>query len=234
MDRLVRVSASLVSMLCLSAALAYGQGLSTATLSGAVVDSDGGVIPGATVVVKNDATGVSNTVVTTGSGTFSVPSIASGTYTLTVSLVGFKSVSIKDVSVAASSVTNIPKITLQVGQLSETVEVKGGAGLVQTQSPAVSSTISTDQINNLPNSTRNALNFVTFLPGVDTTTTSRASTVMGLPQSTINITLDGQSIQDNFLKTTDGFFARVTPRDDAVEQVTVTTAGAAASAAGQG
>ena len=91
MGRLARVSASLVSVLCLTAMLASGQGLSTSTLSGAVVDSDGGVIPGATVVVKNDATGVSNTVVTNGSGTFSVPSIASGTYTVTVSLLGFKS-----------------------------------------------------------------------------------------------------------------------------------------------
>ena len=53
---------------------------------------------------------------------------------------------------------------------------------------------------------------------------SRDSTVNGLPQSAINITIDGISAQDNHLKTGDGFFARVSPRLDAIEEVTVSTA----------
>jgi hypothetical protein len=58
--------------------------------------------------------------------------------------------------------------------------------------------------------------------------------VSGLPRSSINITLDGMSIQDNYLKTTDGYFARLTPLLDSVEEVTVTTAGNTADATGQG
>jgi len=233
MSRILRIVSAVLTV-CALAGGANAQSVATSTLSGVVVDTAGGVIPGATVVVKNDATGVSNTVVTNESGAFSVPSIPGGTYVVTVTLSGFKTASIKNVTVATATVVTLPKIALEVGQLSEVVDVRGGSPLVQTQVPTVSSTISTDQINSLPNSTRNALNFVTFLPGVDTTTTNRASTVMGLPQSTINITLDGASVQDNYLKSTDGFFTRVTPRPDAIEQVTVTTAGASASAAGQG
>ncbi len=63
---------------------------------------------------------------------------------------------------------------------------------------------------------------------------SRASTINGLPQSSINITIDGVSAQDNFNKTTDGFFARVSPRLDAVEEVTVSTAAQGSATTGQG
>jgi hypothetical protein len=72
-------------------------------------------------------------------------------------------------------------------------------------------------VSNLPLVSRNALDFITFLPGVNTPGGNRDSTVNGLPQSTINITIDGMNIQDNYLKTTDGFFARMSPRLDAVE-----------------
>jgi len=58
--------------------------------------------------------------------------------------------------------------------------------------------------------------------------------VNGLPQSSINITVDGVSVQDNYLKTTDGFFARMSPRLDAVEEVTVTSAGNGADTTSMG
>ena len=60
------------------------------------------------------------------------------------------------------------------------------------------------------------------------------STVNGLPQSSINITLDGVNIQDNTLKSTDGFFAIVSPRLDAIEEASLTSAAQGADASGQG
>ena len=105
---------------------------------------------------------------------------------------------------------------------------------MQTTSTAIATTIQVDQINRLPTATRNALNFVMFLPGVDTATISRNSTVDGLPQSSIAITLDGMSVQDDYQKTTGGFFARVPPRQDAVEEITVSSATPGADASGQG
>src|SRR5690606_14770009 len=78
------------------------------------------------------------------------------------------------------------------------------------------------------------MDFVTFVTGVSTPDSNRASTVNGLPQGAINITLDGVNIQDNTLKTSDGFFSIVSPRLDAIEEVTVTTAAQGADGAGQG
>ena len=106
--------------------------------------------------------------------------------------------------------------------------------MIQTQASAAASTVTTNQIANLPVTSRSTLEFVTFLPGVQTPGGSRDSIVNGLPQSSISITLDGVSIQDNHLKTTDGFFARLSPRLDAVEEVTLTSAGNGANASAQG
>jgi hypothetical protein len=68
------------------------------------------------------------------------------------------------------------------------------------------------------------MDFVTLLPGVTTTGGNRQSQINGLPSGVVNITLDGVNIQDNTLRSTDGFFAAVSPRLDAIEEVTVTTA----------
>ena len=106
--------------------------------------------------------------------------------------------------------------------------------IVQTQSPTVSSTVTSTQITKLPLTARSAMDFVNFLPGVSTPAGNRDATINGLPRGMINITLDGVNIQDNTLRSTDGFFAIVSPRLDSVEEVTVTTATQGAGDAGQG
>src|SRR5207302_1257707 len=127
------------------------------------------------------------------------------------------------------------RVTLSVGALEENVTVVGDSGLVvQTQPPAVATRRWATQLISLPLTSRNALDSLTSLPGFNTSGTARDSTISGMPKSAINITLDGMSIQDNYLKTSDGFFARLQPSLDAVEEVTVTTAGNTADVNGQG
>ena len=112
---------------------------------------------------------------------------------------------------------------------------QGGSEIIQTQSAGGLDDASTrTRSSKLPTGSRSALDFVTSLPGVNTPGGSRDSTVNGLPQSAINITIDGISAQDNHLKTGDGFFARVSPRLDAIEEVTVSTAAQDAANTGQG
>ncbi len=211
----------------------HGQGGSTtSTISGVVVDSGGGIVPGADVVAKHDATGVTQSATTNSEGAFSFPRLNIGTYTVTVSLQGFKTVVVKDVVLTSTQPASV-KAVLEVGGLAEQVVVSSSSEIVQTQSATISSTINTNQITQLPLTTRSAMDFVNFLPGVSTPAGNRDATINGLPQGVINITLDGINIQDNTNRSTDGFFAIVSPRLDAIEEVSVTTAGQGADA-GQG
>ena len=212
--------------------LAQGGG-TTASIAGAVVDTSGAVIPGADVKVKNNATQAEFSAVTSENGTFSVPALQPGTYTVTITLMGFKTAIVNDVVVNAGVPASV-RVALEVGGLEESVTVEGGSEIVQTQTAAVSTTLDTNQIAKLPVGSRSVLDFVVNLPGVNTPGGSRNSTINGLPQSTINITVDGMSVQDNHLKTGDGFFARVSPRLDAIDEVTVASAASDAGATGQG
>ncbi|HEY0876733.1 MAG TPA: carboxypeptidase regulatory-like domain-containing protein [Vicinamibacterales bacterium] len=216
--------------LCFNPTTASAQG-ATSSISGTVVDSAGGAIPGATVVVTNES-GASFDTVTNAEGVFNVPALAAGGYKVSVSLTGFKTAVI-DVQVAPGTPAAV-KAVLEVGQISETVNVSSSSELVNTQTPIVASTLNADQLNRMPTATRNALNAVTFLPGINTATTNRESRINGLPESFVQITLDGVSNNDNFLRSSDSFFASVTPRQDAVEAVTVVTAAAGANVGGSG
>src|SRR5688572_2195280 len=82
---------------------AYAQGSGTTSLSGVVTDTDGGVIPGATVIVKNDATGVSYETVSSSTGAFTVPALDAGTYTATVSLSGFKTAIVSNIRILTAT-----------------------------------------------------------------------------------------------------------------------------------
>jgi len=213
---------------------AFAQGGIFSTLSGTVVDSEGLPIPGANVKITNNATGQEIDLVSGGEGGFTAPNINSGNYSVSVELAGFRTTTLSSVSVAAGIPTAV-KVAMQVGAIAENVTVVGeSATVVQSQSPAISINLTGAQITSLPLTSRNALDSLTSLAGFNTSGTARNSTVSGLPRSAINITLDGMSVQDNFLKTTDGFFARLSPLLDSVEEVTVTTAGNTADATGQG
>src|SRR5262245_23026670 len=225
----------LMILMCASictSAFAQG-GAVTGSLSGLVVDKDGGVIPGATVEIKNNATSEKTIVVTNSSGVFTAPSLNAGTYTVTVTLQGFKTQIIEAVRLLSAQSTAVPKVVLEVGAISETVKVTAASEMIHTQQTTVSNTITAESIKNLPVVSRNALSFVIFLPNVQTPGTARASTVAGLPQSAINISIDGVTTS-NLLQSGDGFFSMVTPRLDAVEEVTLSIAGESADSSAQG
>ena len=233
---LLRLALSLV-ILAAGATSALAQSGTTRTaLSGTVLDSGGGALPGVSVEVKHNRTGVVTATVTNGTGVFDIPAIDAGFYTITLSLSGFRSVVLTDVELLSGTPRAI-KVTLDVGQITEAVEIRGGAQLVQTQSTTIASTIRVDQISNLPLITRNGINLAVFMPGVDTATNNhsqRQSTFSGLPTSALSITVDGANIQDKYTRSTDGFFANIHPKLDLIEEVTVSSATAGADAAGQG
>jgi Carboxypeptidase regulatory-like domain/TonB dependent receptor-like, beta-barrel/TonB-dependent Receptor Plug Domain len=204
---------------------------SAASISGVVKDTEGAVMPGVSVVIKNDTSGASQEVTTDGEGRYQVTALGAGSYTVTATLSGFKVATSKNIRVAPGQPVSIP-LTLEIGQLEETVVVTSSSELINTENGTVAATLNSDQLTRMPTATRNALNAVAFLPGVNTTGTNRDSTINGLPENFLSITLDGVSNNDNFLRNTDGFFASVTPRQDAVEAVSVTLSAAGAQVGG--
>lgn len=234
MKVLVKVLATVIVAASLAAALG-AQGGVTSSISGTVVDANGGVLPGASVEVRGVATGAVLTTVTNAAGVFSVPSVDPAAYTVTVSLAGFKNYVIDDLVVRLGTPASV-KAVLTVGGVNEVVQVRSaGNELVNTQTPTVAATLTGDQINKMPVTSRNLVNAVAFLPGVSSSSgVVRDSTFNGLPGSFVAINLDGINDNENLQKESTGFFATISPRQDAVEAVTVTTAGAGADVGGHG
>ncbi len=220
MKRRVFTALAIISFVASTSVIAFGQ--VTSSISGTVTDPNGAVVSGASVTVKNAASGSEFKTVTSNQGAYIVPSLGAGNYIVIVTASGFKSATVKGVEIDAGIPATV-NVTLEVGQASETVVVQGGAEIVQTQTANISTTLNTNQIINLPLVSRNPVNFVSTMVGVNTPRDIRNSTINGLPESAIDITLDGINVQDNFNKTTDGLFVRVAPTLDSIEEVTVST-----------
>jgi hypothetical protein len=224
-----RIALVVVLFVTLGPVVAHAQ--STASISGVVKDADGSVLPGVSVTVRNDTSGATQEVTTDAEGRYQATALGAGSYTVSATLSGFKTATAKSISVAPGQPVSIP-LMLEIGQLEETVWVTSSSELINTQNGTVAATLNSDQLLRMPTPTRNALNAVAFLPGINTTGTNRDSTINGLPESFLSITLDGVSNNDNFLRNTDSFFASVTPRQDAVEAVAVTLSAAGAQVGG--
>jgi outer membrane receptor protein involved in Fe transport len=152
----------------LSAAPALAQA-TTGTLRGTVADPNGGVIAGATVTAKNEATGATSpTTSTSGEGTFEFSGLPPGPYTVTVEAAGFKRAVSTAVRVNAG-IVNPVNVALEAGAVSETVTVVAGTEeVVQREQSQISHTVDTRRIEELPsNAAGSGLDTLALLaPGV--------------------------------------------------------------------
>ena len=212
----------------------FGQVTTTGSIVGTVTDPTGAVVPNSTITVKNKATGKESTTTSTDSGNFNVPGLTTGLYTVTVQATsGFKKSQVTDVKVDVGTPASV-NVVLELGSPQETVTVVGGGELIQTQSATIGTTLTGRQITDIPTASRNALDLVLALPGTSTVGRPRQSSVNGLPKGALNITLDGMNVQDNLLKSNDGFFTYIQPRTDAISEVTVSSSNPGAESSGEG
>ena len=211
----------------------FGQSTATGSLTGTITDPTGAVVPGASVVVKSSGTGQEFTAKTNDEGVFTIPVLASGLYTATISVKGFKQSKVTDIKIDAGKPSSF-NVAMEVGSQDQTVTIVGSAELLQTQTATVGTTLTGRQITDIPTASRDALDLVLALPGTTTPGRPRTSTVNGLPKGALNITLDGINVQDNTLKSSDGFFTYVRPRTDAIAEVTVSTSNPGAESSAEG
>jgi hypothetical protein len=225
--------AGLFCLLLMVSSVTLAQVSTAGRMIGTVTDATGAVVPNVTVTARNDQTQQTITVTTNNEGSWTMPSVSAGTYTITISAQGFKTTVVKDINVDVGQPTTV-NATLEVGGVGDQVVVTGGGEVLQTQSATISSTITGRQISELPFSTRDAMQLVLVLPGTQTPGTPRSSSINGLPKGSLNITIDGINVQDNLLKSSDGFFMSTQAKADAIAEVSLSTATPGAESGGQG
>ena len=143
--RLERVAAAL-ALCALLAAPALAQ-ITTGNVAGTVKDAQGGVVPGATVVLVSETKGTKSAPsVTNASGDYVFPNVTADTYTVEVTMEGFKTLTRKGVRVSGGDRVAVPNLTIEVGGASETVNVSAEAAIVQSQSGERSFTVDTEQV----------------------------------------------------------------------------------------
>jgi hypothetical protein len=152
------------------AALPAAAQVATGTVAGTIKDAQGGVIPGATVTLISQARGTTIDTTTNPDGDFVFVNVPGDTYTVRVTMDGFKTLDRRDVPVTAGDRVAVGTLSIELGALSETVTVSGEAPLIQSRSGERSFTATTEAIENLPVSTRNWTSMVALAPGVIGTT----------------------------------------------------------------
>jgi hypothetical protein len=138
----------LVSLLFCFASPALAQRSDRAVISGVVTDAQGSPTPGATVTVRNKATGVDTVLTTNAAGAYTTPPLVLGTYVVLVDLQGFKTASSGDIPLQGGDQVR-HDVRMQVGAVSETVEVTGRTGIDVT-TPDVSHTVNEKYYRELP------------------------------------------------------------------------------------
>ena len=168
--------------LALLASPAFAQSqAANGTIEGTVADSQGGVLPGVTVIVTNTGTGLERTLVTNETGLFRALLLPLGSYRVVAELQGFKKVQVDNLGVSVGEAV-VVNLTMDVGTVNETVEVTSQAPAVQVGRIDVGHTMSELEVRNLPQVARNPYNFALAQPGV----TGTENVEFGVPRLAAN------------------------------------------------
>lgn len=169
------------------ASLALAQ-VNTGAILGSVTDASGAVAPGATLTITHVSTQVTQTAETDGSGSYVFERLPIGEYRLVVRAQGFKQSERNDIRLDATQRIKIDFV-MEVGVVSESVTVEGGAPLVSTQNTEMGVVIGEEQVRNLPLNGRNFAQLIALEPGA--VVTGGAVYFNGLTRDGVNITVDG-------------------------------------------
>jgi hypothetical protein len=158
-----RVIGALLMMLLVAIPASAQQG--TTELRGRVIDAQGAVLPGVTVVVRNQETGMVRDTVSGQDGTFIASGLVPGTYQLAAELQGFKKFERKDLRLEVGKTSSID-VSMSVGTIEETVTVTSESPLVDVTSKEIGGNITSETLVKLPSVNGNFVGFVGLLPGI--------------------------------------------------------------------
>ncbi len=222
-----------VLAMALFAVLAAPSQTITGAFTGTITDSSGAAVPSAKVIAANTATNVKFTAETNASGVYNLLFLPVGEYTLTVEQSGFKKQVIGPVNLEVNQTARVD-IALQVGEVSETIEVRDIAAVLQTESASTGDSITSTQATAVPLKGRNFASLTLLIPGVISTnpkgmdgiganTSGGRPYVNGNREQTNNFLLDGADINESI----DNLIG-YQPNVDALQEVKVMTGNAGA------
>jgi hypothetical protein len=166
MHRLIPCVAWLVPVILLSLPTPVrAQGNPTGTLTGTISDPSGGVLPGVTVTAKGAQTGLTQQSISGGSGEWRIPGLPLGVYEVSFELDGFKKLVRSGVTVEAASIRSLP-VTLEVGGVTETVQVSGDARLLDVTTSTTARSLSNAELEAVPTSTGSFTHLLSSEAGV--------------------------------------------------------------------
>ncbi len=178
---------------------ADAQTLTQGAIAGTVTDPSGAVIPNATVTIKNDQTGATTTATTNKTGYYQFSLLPPATYTVSISAPGFQQTSRTTAVAVGQTSTLNTQLALQAAATSVTVEA--GAGVVQTENPNVTTTMSSALVQNVPNGGGDLSYIAQTAPGAAMNTQAGYGnfSTFGLSALSNNFTINGQPENDPFL-----------------------------------
>jgi hypothetical protein len=199
------------------------------SLVGNVTDETGAALPGASVSITQRETNLVREIVTNETGGYNVPNLLPGTYQIDVKLPGFSTYTARDIAVRQGLDVRVDA-KLSVGALEESIIVSGQAAVLQTESAAVQSLTTSEQLETVPTSGRSYQTAIALMPGVgqpnydqsggsNNPTRSMAVTVNGQPPTNTVFRLDGVSQINQFFQQIQAY----TPSIEAIETVSVVT-----------
>ncbi len=185
-------------------------------LNGTVTDPAGAVVPGATIILDNVATGYHSETKSDDQGRYVFNQVTPGMYKIVAKASGFADETLEQIELLVNQPATIPVIFQKIGSTSTTVTVEGAATQINTQDASLGNAINSQQITELPSFARNVAALLTFQPGVTT-----AGNVNGGKSDQGNITLDGADVNDQNKRTAMAPVLNVTL--DSVQEFRTTT-----------
>jgi hypothetical protein len=171
----------------------------TAQVGGKITDAQGGALPGVTIVITNEDTGVVREITSTAEGSYFASQMVPGRYRIAAKLEGFKALDRRGVTLTVGQTTTLD-LTMEVGGLAETLTVTGEAPLVDVTTAAVGGHISAEELNDLPAANRNYMAFVGSVPGTVFIPSAEflndSFQANGQPTAANNIVFDGANNTD--------------------------------------
>ena len=200
------------------------QTLTTGAISGTVTDPTGAVVPHATITATNTGTGAVRTTHTNTSGEYVVPQLNPAQYRVKVEATGFREVEVGPVTVAVSQVAMMD-VRLEVGRVTQLVEVTTQAALISTDNPNTTTSLSANQIDVIPNPGNDLTYEANFTPGAVMNTSGGYGNTEynGMSSESNNFTIDGLDANDPFLNLNNSGATNLQLGLSAMQEVSINT-----------